>query len=117
VICDRDVPGDTHRTSNSAMPPDAYAACNAGACRYRGVGADVDVMGDLNLVVEFHTVFYDGVVDRAAIDRCVRANLDIICDAHTADLGYFHPTIAIKRNAEAVGTDHHARVSDDAITQ
>jgi hypothetical protein len=65
---------------------DAGAAGHADAARHRGVRADVHVVADLDQVVELDAVVDHGVVERAAVDAGVGADLDVVADAHRAEL-------------------------------
>ena len=85
------------------------------AARDHGVRADHAVVADLDLVVELHAVLDHGVVERAAVDGGVGADLDVVADAHRAHLRDLHPAARVGRHAEAVGADHHARVQDAAV--
>ena len=52
------------------------------------------VVGDLHEVVELHAVLDHGVVDRAAVDRGVRADLHVVADHDAADLRDLDPVPA-----------------------
>ncbi len=73
-----------------------------------------DVVPDLDLVVELDAVADHGVLDRAAIDGRVGADLDVIADAHAADLRDLEPAALFAREPEAVGADHAARMQHAA---
>ena len=83
----------------------------------RGVRADAHVVADLDLVVELDALLDHRVVERAAVDRGVGADLDVVADAHAADLRNLDPAALLRRDAEAVGADHHAGVQDDPLSQ
>ena len=78
------------------------------------MGADPDVVRDLDLIVELDAVFDDGIVERAAVDRGVGADFDVIADQHPSDLGNFFPYAILPRDAETVGADHDAGMHDTA---
>ena len=69
------------------MPTDPGAAGDADATGQRAVGADADVMRDLNLVVQLDPVLDHGIFQRAAIDGGVGADLDIIADHARCPVG------------------------------
>ena len=52
----------------------------------------VHVVADLDLVVELHAVLDHRVVQRAAVDGGVGADLDVVADDHAADLRNLAPT-------------------------
>src|SRR6185369_13119864 len=78
----------------------------------RGPVPDHAVVPDLDQVVELDVVPDHGVVDRAAVDRGVRADLDAVADDHAPDLWHAQPPAIVFREPEAVGADHGARVHD-----
>ena len=71
-------------------------------------------MTNLDLVVELDVVLDHRVVDRAAIDRRVRADFAISADDDTPDLGNLEPAPTLLGHAEAIGTDHRSSVDDAA---
>src|SRR5690606_38058379 len=105
---DADAAGD-HTTL-----PDRRAAGDARSSRHRRVRPDAHVVGDLHEVVDLHAVLDDGVVDRAPVDRRVRADLDVVADDHRAELRHLDPAAVREtlREAEAVRADHGAGVHD-----
>jgi hypothetical protein len=66
------------------------------------------VVADLDQVVELDAVLDHGVVERAAVDAGVGADLDVVADAHRAELLDLDPAPLVGREAEAVGADHRA---------
>ena len=76
--------------------------------------ADDAVVPDLDLVVELDVVLDHRVVDGAAVDRRVRADLDVGADDDAAHLRDLDPAPALLGHAEAVGADDRAAVHDRA---
>ena len=72
--------------------------------------ADADVVADLDLVVEADVLFEDGVLERAAIDGGVGADLAVVADHHATELRHLQPAPAIHRQAETIGAKHRARM-------
>ena len=68
------------------------------------------VVTDLDLVVELDVVLDHRVVDRPAVDRRVRADLDVGADHDAPDLRNLQPVAVVLGHAEAVGADHRAAV-------
>src|SRR5262245_26526088 len=91
AVGDLDVPVDHGRAADRAAAPDVGAAGDAGARRDRGVRADAHVVADLDLVVELDALLDHRVVQRAAVDRGVGADLDVVADPHAADLRDLYP--------------------------
>ncbi|EXI73672.1 MAG: hypothetical protein AW07_02358 [Candidatus Accumulibacter sp. SK-11] len=69
-------------------------------------------MTDLNLVVELDPIGDQRVVERTAVDRGIRSDLDIIADHHPPDLRDLDPPLAFLGKTEAVGADHRPRMND-----
>src|SRR5207302_9856026 len=74
--------------------------------------ADPHVVADLDLVIELHALLDHRVVDRAAVDRGVGADLDVVADVHAANLGDLDPAALVLGDADAVAADHRAGVND-----
>ena len=80
--------------------------------------ADLHVVGDLNLVVQFDPVFDDGVFQSAPINRGVSADFDIIPNLDAAKLGNFQPaSIIIEREAKTVAANHCSRMNQHPLSQ
>ena len=72
-------------------------------------------MGHLDEVVELHATADDGLAHGAAVDARVGAYLHIVLDDHNAYLRNLVVAILVGGEAEAVGTDHTARMDGDAV--
>src|SRR4051794_7216555 len=96
--------------AKSAVLADHRAAGHADASCHCSVGADAAVVPYLYLVVELDAIFDDGVGQRAAVDRGIGADLDIIADDDAPGLGNLDPCAVLVGKAESVGADHGARM-------
>src|SRR3990172_4417145 len=114
IVADRQMAEYDRAGADGAAAPDADAARESGAARDRAVRPDAAVVADLDLVVELHAVLDHGVLDRTAVDGRIGADLDVVADAHAADLRHLDPALAVTRDAEAVGADHRAGMQDRA---
>ena len=74
--------------------------------------ANLYVVRDLNQIVQPDAIFDDSIVYRATIDGRVGADLYIIADPYAAYLGHLDPSTVTQRVAEAVRSDHRARMHD-----
>ena len=72
-------------------------------------------MADVDEVVEFYSFGDHRVVERAAIDRGVGADLDVVANFDDAGLREFPVAAFALRVAEAVGADDGAGVDFDAV--
>src|SRR6185369_17732969 len=115
VVADRQVPGDADLPRDHAARADGRAAGDSGAARDHRVGPEAHVVADLDLVVELDAILDDRVLDRAAIDRGVGADLDVVADAHAADLRDLHQAALVRRETEAVGPDGDAGMQHAAF--
>src|SRR3989454_3991627 len=79
------------------------------------MGADPDVVADLDLVVELDAVLDDGIVERAAIDGGVRPDLYVVADDHAPRLRNLDPAVSVGRHSESVGPDHRPGVDHRAL--
>ena len=77
--------------------------------------ADLDVVGDLHLIVDLGPLADDGVAVGAAVDRGVGADLDVVLDDDAADLRHLQMAARAGREAEPVLPDGDARMDDDAV--
>ena len=103
--------------AHGAVGPDVGTARDPDAAGHRRMGADVDVVANLNQIVQFHAIFDHGVVERAAIDAGVGADLDVVADADCAQLFDLDPGPLMGREAKSVRPDHHTRVHDATLAQ
>src|SRR5689334_11723846 len=110
VVAQREMPREANLAAEDAALPDDGAARDADLCGERRVGADAAVVRDHDEVVELHAILDDGVTHRAAVDRGVRADLDVDADIDTANLRHLDPRALLRREAEAIATDHRARL-------
>src|SRR5262245_25983246 len=117
AVDDLDMAVDHRGAADGDVRADVGAAGDADAAGNRGMRADAHVVPDLDLVVELHALLDHGVVERAAVDGRVGADLDVIADAHAPDLRNFYPPAIRGRDAEAVGADHGPGMDDDAFSQ
>src|SRR5258705_104904 len=106
---------DACRAADRAVPADTRAARNGGTPGHRRMGADAHVMADLDLVVQLDAVLDHRVVERAAVDRRVGSDLDIVAYKGTTRLRDLDPASRIARHAETVGADHHAGMNQCAL--
>ncbi|MDT4869405.1 hypothetical protein FQZ97_1044310 [compost metagenome] len=106
-----------HRTTtHGAVGTDGGAARHPHATGHGRVRPDVHVVADLDQVVELDAVFDHGVIQRTTVDAGVGADLDIVSDAHRAQLLDLDPLAFVRRKTESIGTDHHTRVQHAAFT-
>src|SRR5215203_6634367 len=79
--------------------------------------ADGDVMGDLDEVIDLRPRPDQRVAAAAAVDRRVRADLDIVADDHAPELRHLEVALRPHHVAEAILADAHAGVEDDAVAE
>src|SRR5690606_31554005 len=116
VVANLDMANHAHTAGDGAMATDAGAAGNTDAGRHGRVFTDLDVMGDLDLVIQLDAVADDGIADSATIDGGIGTDLHVITDQHAADLGDLLPTAAVVGKAEAFATDHCTGLNDHPLT-
>src|SRR5690606_18263213 len=116
-VADPQVAEDARGAADQAIAADGGAAGHGRAAGHRGVRAYAYVVSDLDLVVQAHVLAEHGVVDRAAVDGGVRADLAVVADHHAALLRDLDPAPRVHRQAKAVGAEHGARVDEHALAQ
>ena len=80
------------------------------------VGAHMDVVTDLDQVVELDAVFDHGVFEGTAVNAGVGTDLDIVANAHCAQLLDLDPLPLMGGEAKTIGTDHNTRMHDATRT-
>ena len=74
-----------------------------------------DVVRDLDEVIDLRPLADHRVAARAAVDRGVGADLDVVLDDDAADLRHLQVALRAHGEAEAVLADAHAGMEDDAV--
>src|SRR5690606_14276136 len=116
VVRDAEVAGDTGLAADHAARADLRTAGDTGAAGHDGVVTDAYVVGNLDQVVELHAITDHGVVERAAVDRGVGADLDVAADDDPTGLRNLDPGAgALACETETVGADDHARMQDAVL--
>jgi hypothetical protein len=88
-VGDFNMTDDTGRAADQAVFADPGGTGHGDTAGDGGVGANPDIVADLDLVIEPHIVFQNGIVDGAAVDGGVRTDFAVIADAYAAELGDF----------------------------
>src|SRR4029077_2606061 len=97
---------------NSASQGDASG--NAGLSCKHGVFTDAHVMRNLHQVVNLYARRNHGVVERAAIDRRIAADLHVVAYLGLANLRELPMPPFPVDVAKAIAANHRSRVQDDA---
>src|SRR3972149_8172167 len=107
------VVGDFNMAADTAGATDhtAFAYSDTtGDCHAAGNGrmrADMYVMANLYLIVDFDAIFYHGIFNRPPVDGGVGADFDVIAYHHTACLWNFNPLAPVVGDAETIGAYHN----------
>ena len=112
LIANTDVTGNSNRSPNQTAATDRGAAGDPRASGNGRLRTDAHVVANLHEIIYFHTVLNHRLLERAAIDRCVRTYLDVITDMHAAQLRNLHPLRPIACKPETVGPDHDTAVQN-----
>jgi hypothetical protein len=113
VVADLEVAADADAAREDAAAPDLRAARDRGRAADDGVRADAHVVRDLHEVVDLDAVLDHGVVDRAAVDGAVRADLDVVADHDASELGHLDAGACVL--AGGVGIIGHLEICDDVV--
>src|SRR5205085_11880076 len=114
---DRDVPGDPRLAGEDAPVLDRRRPGDADLRPQEAELPEPHVVADLHEVVDLRPGADHGVVDAAAVDRGVRADLDVALDDAAADVGDLLVGAAGEDVAEAVAADAGAGVDRHASAE
>src|SRR5437588_5751059 len=102
------------------LPARHYRIAQLGAARYADQAsqnrpaAEHDIVPDLHQIIDHRAGSDHGVVSRAAIDRRIGADIDVIADDDPPELRHLDRARGVHCEAEAGLTDAHAGVQHDA---
>src|SRR5204863_4437641 len=68
---------------------------------------------DMHMAVDLDAVLDHRVVNRAAVDGCVRADFHIVADVHASQLRHLNPALAVANQTEAPPANDGARLYPD----
>src|SRR5438034_10382010 len=106
-----------HRgTAEGAIFANFGTAGDADTTGHRGMRADMAVVADLNLIVQFDAVFDDGIGQGAAVDAGVDADLAVVADHHHASLRNLDRGAASFAETETVPPNNCAGMDDSAFS-
>ena len=109
---------DNRPATYRAPRADHCAARNPDATCHCGIGADLHVVTDLDLIVQLDTIPDHRVAQCAPVDRRAGANFNIVADQHAPDLGNLDPgAVGLARKTEAVGTDYSAGMNQAVLAE
>ena len=117
AFADSKVPGHTGLTAKDNI------IFHNSATRYANLGAQDAVFADDHVVGHLHEIINLGAftdnraAETSAIDRAVRADLDIVTNFNDANLGHLLMTTLHKLVAKAIGPNHHTGVQAHAVRQ
>src|SRR5450830_1983224 len=114
-VGDGDVAVDHGGTADGAIFTDFGAAGDPRAGCNRRMRADMAVVGDLNLVVQFDTVFQHGVGQGATVDGGIGTDFDVVADHHPPHLRNLDPDAGFVGETETIRTDHRTGMDDAAL--
>src|SRR5438105_7880524 len=104
VVGDREMAGEAAEAADHAALADRGAAGHGYAGGERAVRADAHVVPDHDEVVELDALLDHRVVDGAAVDGGVGSDLDVVADAHRAELRHLEPGAALGRETDRKST-------------
>jgi hypothetical protein len=104
------VPSHHCRTADNAMRADSGTAGNSDTTGYRRMSTDAHIVSNLNLIIQFHAIFYHGIDHHTSIDRRVSSNLYIVADHDPSQMRHFEPAVVIECAAKPVSANYATRV-------
>src|SRR5690606_15595684 len=100
-----------------AMPTDHRTAGHPGLGRHGCMGAYRYVMGDMNQVVEFNTVFNNCIFQGSPVNRYTGANFNIVTDNNRSQLWHLDPATFFGSKTKPIGTDDRRRMDQNPGSQ
>src|ERR1019366_5922938 len=104
-----------HLPAQQAVVSDAAATGNARLGGNHHVGSDAAVVANVHQVVELRARPDGRLVERAAVDGAVGADLDVVADDEASDLRELHitPIGLVADKSKAVGTEDRTGMHDE----
>ncbi len=96
------------------LPTTVLPAIPAQAC-HGGVLADTHIVRNLDQVIQLNTIADDGIAERAAINRRIGADFNLVADKHAPYLRDLLPSFSISGKTKAVAADYRARLEQTFI--
>ena len=108
----RDMAADSGLAREDCAVPHSHRSRNADLRHQKAFLADAHVVGNVHEVVDFGAAPHYGVVNAAAIDSRVGADLDVVADDAATDVRNFLMAAIAKDVAEAVGANASSGMHD-----
>ena len=119
ALADADSIRDSDLASENRVFLDDYAARDASLRGDHDILANLAVVADVHEVVDLRPAANARKVERAAVDRGIGADFDVIFNFQAADLGEFFVAAgrAVAHIAKAVAAKHGSGVNEHAIAK
>jgi hypothetical protein len=115
---DLNVIANANLAANDGAIPDSATTGDSSLGGNHNIFADLDVVTDVHHVVDLRAPVNDCGIECSSIDRAIRANVDVIFDQQSPDLGKELVTPALVANVTESGRAHHrSRLQDYAVAQ
>src|SRR5689334_13017407 len=111
-LCTRsngDVPANTRLSRQHTAVPDLSRSCNSNLRHNQAKSSYPNVVSYLDEIVDFRSGSNRRIVDRSAIDRRVRSDLDIVFNDASADVRNSRVLSAFENISEPVGSEDTSR--------
>src|SRR6185503_9959723 len=112
---DLDVPDQARLAAHDHEIPELRRAGDADLADDHAMPAHHDVVPDLHEIINFRAFADHGVLERAAVDAAVGADLHVVLDDDAADLRHLDVTLGAHGEAETVLPHPHAGVENDPV--
>nr|VFK26734.1 MAG: hypothetical protein BECKMB1821I_GA0114274_1001103 [Candidatus Kentron sp. MB] len=100
------------RNSGGASNDTPFSNVNASCYRYTardsGMGSDIYIMPNLNLVIYFYTILKDGILQRASIYCGIGSDFHVVTNPHRTELWYSNPCTIVVGNTKTIATDDNS---------
>jgi hypothetical protein len=113
-----DVIANSNLAANDGAVPDSATTGNSSLGGNHNIFADLDVVTDVHHVVDLRAPVNDCGIECSSIDRAICADVDVIFDQQTPDLGKELVTAALVANVTESGRAQYCSgLYDDAVAQ
>lgn len=116
IIGNIQMAGNPGTAAYGTAPPYLRATGNTDATGDGGMGANADIVANLNLVIQLYAVFEHRIFNRAAVDRGIRTDLDIIPNTDSTELRHLDPYAVVVGQSESVTAEHNAGMYQRTLT-
>src|SRR5690554_3456712 len=117
IIADRDMSRNIYLATNHTVLAHFGRTCNSRLRCDNGILSDDHIMGNLNLIIQFHALFYNRGPQSCTVYRGARANIYIVFENHVACLWNFMVfSMFIGSESKSIRPNYYPTVDDTVFS-